>query len=87
VLGDILHAVEQKIGKFVEEHQPQIDEFIDDYILELFVNVPWLDNRIRSHRLREKDIKIMSAKGLKVFDGDKGRFVKELPRTVTSRWK
>jgi hypothetical protein len=40
VLGDILHTVEQKIEKFVEEHQPQIDEFIDDYILELFVNVP-----------------------------------------------
>ncbi len=52
--------------------------FIEDYILELFVGIPWLENRIRSYRLGEKDIEAMAKKGYNIFDADKGRFVQKL---------
>jgi hypothetical protein len=51
------------------------DTFIDDYILEFFVNIPLFENPIRSYRLGENDIKIMSNKGYPVFDANKGKFV------------
>jgi hypothetical protein len=50
-------------------------------LLELFVKIPWFENPIRSYRLQEKDIKAMSKKGYRIFDGDKGRFVKEWPKS------
>ena len=56
----------------------KIEIFIEDYLLELFVGIPWLENSIRSYRLGEKDIQIMGEKGYPVFDADKGRFVREL---------
>lgn len=87
MLNNILREMDQKMEAFVEEHHYQIDGFMDEYILELFVWIPWLENRIRSHRLSEKDIKAMSRKGYKIFDGDKGRFVKNLPPAVISRFK
>jgi hypothetical protein len=83
----VVNTLIQKIDKFIEEHYYEIDGFIDDYILELFVWIPWFENGIRSHRLSEKDIKAMSRKGYKVFDGDTGRFVKEFPPAVLSRFK
>ena len=56
----------------------KIDTFIEEYLLELFVGIPSLENSIRSYRLEEKDIKIMGEKGYRVFNADKGRFVREL---------
>ena len=56
----------------------KINTLIEDYFLELFVGIPWLENSIRSYRLGEKDIKIMGIKGYPVFDATKGRFVREL---------
>jgi hypothetical protein len=55
-----------------------IDPFIDDCILELLVKIPItrLQNEICSYRLGVRDIEIMSQKGYKVFDADKGRFIK-----------
>jgi hypothetical protein len=82
---EVIYVLLQKLDKFVDDHYYEIDGFIDDYILELFVWIPWLENRIRSHRLTEKDI--MSRKGYTIFDGDKGRFVKELPPAVRLRFK
>jgi hypothetical protein len=79
MIKDLLRMIEQDMDSFVDEHYYQIDGFIDEYILELFVWIPWLENRIRSHRLSEKDIKAMSDKGYKIFDGEKGRFVNEWP--------
>ena len=81
----VVNILLQKIDKFVDEHYWEIDRFIDAYILEFLVWIPWLENRIRSHRLTEKDIQTMSAKGYKVFDGDKGRFVKEIPQALLDR--
>jgi hypothetical protein len=79
MIKDLLRMIEQDMDSFIDEHYYQIDGFIDEYILELFVWIPWLENRIRSHRLHEKDIKAMSDKGYKIFDGEKGRFVNEWP--------
>jgi hypothetical protein len=53
-----------------------VDRFIEDYILDLLVLFPIFENRIRSYRLGEEDIKVMSKKGYTIFDADKGRFVK-----------
>jgi len=36
--------------------------FLDDVLLEPFVNIPWVENPICSYRLSEKDIKAMSKK-------------------------
>ena len=85
MLNDILQAVRQDIEdleKFVDDHAEQIDWVIDAYVLELFVWIPWLENRIRSHRLLERDIEAMSRKGYRIFDGNKGRFVKEIPEAA-----
>jgi hypothetical protein len=49
--------------------------------------IPWLENRIRSHRLSQKDINAMSRKGYRIFDGDKGRFVRKLPPAAMARFK
>jgi hypothetical protein len=49
---------------------------IENYILNLLVLLPAYENRIRSYRLGEEDIKAMSKKGYTVFDADKQRFVK-----------
>ena len=81
----MVNAILQKIDDLVVEHYYEIDGFIDDYILELFVWIPWLENRIRSHRLGEDDIEAMSKKGYRYFDGDKGRFVKEIPQALLDR--
>ena len=64
MLSDILFQIAYKI-----------EEFIDDYILELFVGFPSLENRIRSHRLSEEDVRIMSSRGY-YFDGDAQRWKK-----------
>jgi hypothetical protein len=55
--------------------------FLDDLLLEPFVKIPWLENPIRSYRLQEKDIKAMSKKGYRIFDGEIRRFVKEWPKS------
>jgi hypothetical protein len=55
-----------------------IDALIEEYLLELLVGIPWLENSIRSYRLGEQDIQIMGEKGYRVFDADKGRFVRDL---------
>jgi hypothetical protein len=59
-----------------EAIQKKVALFVDDYILELFVNIPipGLQNKICSYRLGEKDIEFMSKKGYNIFNGE--RFVK-----------
>jgi hypothetical protein len=61
----------------------KMNAFIEDYLLEFFVGIPWLENSIRSYRLGEKDIKIMGEKGYRVFDANKGRFVRELLKSIS----
>jgi len=73
--------------QFVDDHYEQVDWFINNYILELVVWIPFLENRIRSYRLYKRDIQAMSAKGYWVFDGDKGRFVKEVSPKAICRFK
>jgi hypothetical protein len=61
-----------------EAIKDKIALFVEDYILELFVHIPipWLQNRICSYRLGEKDIEFMSKRGYNIFNGE--RFVKEI---------
>jgi hypothetical protein len=61
-----------------EAIQNKVALFVEDYILELFVHIPipWLQNKICSYRLGEKDIEFMSKKGYNIFNGE--RFVKEI---------
>ena len=70
-----------------KEIEDKIFSFVDDYVLELLVRIPItpLQNKICSYRLGDRDIKIMSRKGYKIFDGDKGRFVREIPEALKLR--
>jgi hypothetical protein len=60
----------------------KINPVIDDFVFELLVHIPWLENRARSSRLGKEDIEAMSKKGYNIFDADKGRFVKEIPEAM-----
>src|SRR3954462_7391344 len=81
LLGVAVYKILEKNNMLFEK----IDLFVEDYILEPFVGLLWLENRICSYRLGEKDIEAMSKKGYKIFDGDKGRFVREIPEVLKRR--
>ncbi len=79
------NELRKKVKEMLNRLFDAIDAFVENYLLDMLVRIPWLENRIRSYRLTEKDIKIMSSKGYKIFDGDKGRFVKEIPEVLKQR--